>query len=112
MKVYVSGKITGLDEEKAINKFMESVWMLRSQGCKVMSPHVLIDCKDFEHEDYIHVCYAMIDVCDAIFMQKDWQDSKGARLELQYASDWHKQIIYEEVGTIDKNFPVVHGKEE
>ena len=47
----------------------------------------------------MHICYAMIDVCDAVYMQKDWQQSKGARMELQYAKDWKKQIIYEDENT-------------
>ena len=67
-----------------------------------MSPTVLVLNEGFEHEDYMHICYAMIDVCDAIYMQKDWQQSKGARMELQYAKGWKKQILYEEESTREK----------
>lgn len=52
-----------------------------------------------EHEDYMHICYAMIDVCAAVYMQKDWQQSKGTRMELQYAKDKKKLIIYEDEST-------------
>lgn len=34
--------------------------------------------------------------CDAIFMLKGWQDSKGARLELAYAEFLGLTVIYEE----------------
>ena len=34
--------------------------------------------------------------------------SKGARLELQYAADWKKDIYYQDPATIEENFPVRH----
>ena len=41
----------------------------------------------------------MIDVCDALFLQANWQDSKGARMERSYALEWRKEIIYEDEAT-------------
>ena len=79
MKVYIAGKITGLDEALVFKKFNESKLQLRKQGCVVMSPAVLASNEGFAHSNYMHICFAMIDVCDAVYMQKDWQDSKGAR---------------------------------
>ena len=96
MKVYIAGKVTGLEKDEIFKKFYESGKQLKKDGHIVMSPAVLVLNEGFEHEDYMHICYAMIDVCDAVFMQKDWQDSKGARMELQYAKDWKKQILYED----------------
>ena len=74
MKVYIAGKITGLDEALVFKKFNESKRQLRRQGCSVMSPAVLASNDGFAHSDYMHICFAMIDVCDAVYMQKDWQD--------------------------------------
>lgn len=99
MKVYIAGKVTGLQKDEIFKKFYESGKQLKKDGHTVMSPAVLVLNEGFEHEDYMHICYAMIDVCDAVFMQKDWQDSKGARMELQYAKDWKKLIIYEDEST-------------
>ncbi|MBR0098145.1 MAG: DUF4406 domain-containing protein [Treponema sp.] len=96
MKVYIAGKITGLDKADIFKKFYESEKLLKKDGYTVMSPAVLALNDGFEHSDYMHICYAMIDVCDAVYMQKDWQQSKGARMELQYAKDWKKLIIYED----------------
>lgn len=72
MKVYVAGKVTGLPKNEVFRKFNGSVRTLKEGGHAVMSPAVLVLNEDFEHEDYMHVCYAMIDVCDAVFMQRDW----------------------------------------
>ena len=99
MKVYIAGKVTGLEKAEIFKKFYESGKQLKEQGYTVMSPAVLALNEGFDHSDYMHICYAMIDVCDAVYMQKDWQQSKGARMELQYAKDSKKQILYEDERT-------------
>ena len=111
MKIYISGKITGLDKQDYIEAFKKVQENLESLGHKVMNPASSMDtCSEgFNQNDYLHICYAMIDVCDAIYMLGNWQSSQGARKELQYASDWRKQIIYQDKKTIEAGFPVVHG---
>ena len=99
MKVYIAGKVTGLEKAEVFKKFNESVSQLKKQGCITMSPAVLALNGGFEHSDYMHVCFAMIDVCDAVYMQKDWRDSKGALMELQYARKCKKRILYEDAST-------------
>ena len=99
MKVYIAGKITGLSREETVKKFEDAAKMLVAKGHEPFVPTVLPVYDDVPHEDYMHVCYAMIDICDEVFMLKDWQDSKGARLERQYAFDWDKQIVYEDPAT-------------
>lgn len=99
MKVYIAGKVTGLEKAAIFGKFYDAKKLLTEEGHTVMSPAVLALNGGFEHSDYMHICFAMIDVCDAVYMQKDWQQSKGARMELQYAKDWKKQIIYEDENT-------------
>ena len=99
MKVYIAGKVTGLEKADIFKKFYESGKQLKKDGYLVMSPAVLALNEGFDHGDYMHVCYAMIDVCDAVYIQKDWRESKGARMEKQYAKDWKKLIIYEDENT-------------
>ena len=99
MKVYVAGKVTGLPESEVLRKFDRSVATLKKDGHTVMSPAVLVLNEGFGHGDYMHICYAMIDVCDAVYMQKDWQDSEGARMEREYAAAHKKRIIYEDEST-------------
>ena len=99
MKVYIAGKITGLPKDEIFKKFYESGKTLKKDGHTVMSPAVLALNEGFEHSDYMHICYAMIDVCDAVYMQKDWRESKGAKMELGYAQDKKKQILFEDEAT-------------
>lgn len=99
MKVYIAGKISGLDNAEILKKFYESKKNLEKSGHIVMSPAVLVLNEGFEHSDYMHICYSMIDVCDAVYMQKDWQKSRGARMELQYAEINRKSVVYEDDST-------------
>lgn len=108
MKIYIAGKITGETESDIQNKFFAAKTNLIRQGHKTMSPAVLTANQDFEHEDYMHICYAMIDVCDVVYMLSDWQKSKGARMELQYAADHQKEIMYEDESTKEPSFPIVY----
>lgn len=110
MKIYVAGKITGLDRSEVEMKFAKAKIKLIKDGHSVFIPTVLPVYEDIPHEDYLHICYSMIDVCDAVFLLDNWQKSIGARKELQYASDWGKQIIYEDVSTKEKAFPIVYVK--
>ncbi|WP_147616025.1 DUF4406 domain-containing protein [Treponema pectinovorum] len=42
------------------------------------------------------ICFSMIDVCDVVYMQKDWKNSKSAKIELEYVKKNKKQIFYED----------------
>ena len=106
MKIYIAGKITGLDRKSLLDKFEAARNELVAQGHSVFIPTVLPEYGDVPHEDYMHICYAMIDICDAVYMLSDWQQSKGARMECQYASDWRKEILYQDEVTREPNFPI------
>lgn len=99
MKVYVAGKVTGLEAIEVRKNFIRAEVNLRDKGHLVITPRGIMDCEGFEHDDYMHICYAMIDVCDAVYMLRNWKDSKGARMELGYAREWHKKIMWEDEAT-------------
>ena len=92
MKVYIAGKITGNPEYK--QQFAEAEKKLRAQGHTTMNPAVLPD--GFEHQEYMRVCFSMIDVCDAVYFLSNWEDSKGARMEYNYAFGTNKDLMFEE----------------
>lgn len=109
MKIYIAGKISGLNRYDVINKFEAAQKPLVANGHQVFIPSVLPAYDEVSHEDYLHICYAMIDICDAVYMLSDWQQSKGARMELQYAADYRKEILYEDPGTKEADFPIIYG---
>ena len=92
MKVYIAGKITGNPDYK--QQFAEVEKKLREKGHTTMNPAVLPD--GFEHSEYMQICFSMIDVCDAVYFQNNWKDSKGANMEYNYAFEQNKGIMFEE----------------
>lgn len=83
MKIYIAGKITG--DPNYREKFTEVAEELRQRGDSVMNPACLSEDKEFSWDDYMAVASAMQQVCDATVLLPDWQDSKGARIELRTA---------------------------
>lgn len=94
MKVYISGKITGDADYK--QKFKTAQNILESVGFKVFNPAELKDTgKSWSW--YMRKDIAGLMECDAIFLLKDWEDSKGARLEYYIAQQLEMKIFRESV---------------
>ena len=91
MKVYIAGKITG--DRKYRRKFLDVAKRFQEQFDVPLNPAVLPD--GLEEADYMRICMAMLDSADAVFMLKDWQQSRGATLEHAYAKRVGKTIFYE-----------------
>ncbi len=88
-KVYLSGKITG--DENFIEKFKEAEEKLKEKGHKVMNPAILPP--GFEYEEYMKICFVMIDQCDILAFLPDWEDSPGAKREIEYAVETKKMPL-------------------
>ena len=86
MIVYIAGKITGLLDYKS--KFEIAEKMLQKSGHIVINPSIL----PAGLNDYLGICFAMIDECDAVYLLVDYTDSPGAMLERDYAKDEGKII--------------------
>ncbi len=89
-KIYIVGKIT--DDPGYRAKFARAEKSLTLQGHVVLNPAWMPE--GFEYEDYMTVCFAMITVCDALYMLPDWKDSPGARREYDFAIEHAKEIMY------------------
>ena len=90
-KVYIAGRITGLPCYK--KEFSCAQEKLQRQGASVMNPAILP--AGFTHRDYMHVCFAMIDVCERVHFLDGWQESVGAMAEHDYATCKRKKVTYE-----------------
>lgn len=92
MKIYIAGKITGLKNYK--ENFSKAEEKLKNSGHLCMNPSTLSE--GFPWEIYMPICYKMIDACDTVYLLKNWTDSKGAKLEFEYAKSKNMKILYEE----------------
>lgn len=98
MTIYLAGKMTG---ESDYNKpvFDQAKDTLSSLGETVFSPADMIppcDPESVSKSEYLHICFAIIDICDAVFFLKGWEESEGARKEMAYALQYNKDIIMQE----------------
>lgn len=91
-KIYIAGKITGEEFYKENFKAAEDHW--KSKGYTVINPTVLP--LGLEHGEYLHINFAMIDICDEVFFLENWKDSPGAIAEMWYAKGKNKAISYQE----------------
>jgi hypothetical protein len=93
--VYLSGKITDNADYKKDFKCAEH--FLSQMGYIVINPAELEEVAEgLTYEQYMQICYRLIDISDIIFMVSGWQNSKGANAELTYAKSLGKKTMYQE----------------
>lgn len=85
MRVYISGPITGTDDY--MERFAEVEERLKGKGYPVMNPAAVISMmpKDMTYEECMDMCFAMLDICEAVCMMSGWEKSCGANREYGYA---------------------------
>lgn len=95
MKIYISGAITGTDDY--MERFAKAEKELTEQGYSVVNP-AKVNAQlpeDTTHEEYMKISICLLDMCDSIYMLKDWNKSYGANCELGFAIGENKTIIFE-----------------
>lgn len=90
MKIYISGAITGNPRYK--EQFASATEKLEAKGHSVINPAMLPE--GFHYDEYMHVCLAMVDVCEAVAMLPNYISSPGANEEKRHAESAGKRIIY------------------
>ena len=95
MKIYISGAITGTDNY--MERFAKAEKELTAQGWSVVNP-AKVNAQlpeDTNYEEYMKMCFCMLDMCEAIFMLKEWSKSFGANREYGYAMAKDMIIMHE-----------------
>lgn len=94
-RIYISGPITGTDD--FYERFAEAEATWSCDGSSVVNPAKLNDImpKDATHEEYMRMSFELLDICDAIYMMKGWEESKGANREYGYAVAKGMRLMFE-----------------
>lgn len=95
MRVYISGPITGVSDY--MEKFELAEKELIEKGFAVVNPAKINYGmpEDMTYEEYMEIDIRLIDLCDAIYMLRGWDMSRGANREYGYASGLGKTIMYQ-----------------
>lgn len=98
MKIYISGKINGVDNY--LENFEKAENFLAKQGFTVVNPAKVMKelPDDTPRQCYMELSLKMLKYCDAIYMLRNWQYSEGANEERDYAIATNKDIVYEAEG--------------
>lgn len=85
MKVYISGPITGRENNNAA-AFALAEAQLRRNGHDPVNPHVIApESEGMEWSDYMRADIRALCRCSAVATLDGWEDSRGARLEVDIA---------------------------
>lgn len=95
MKIYISGKISGLPYADVQERFNDAETMLTEIGFEVVNPLKNGLDKDKTWDEHICKDIAMLLPCDAIYMMDNWVDSTGASIEYDIAMRTGKDIWFE-----------------
>ena len=100
MKLYISGRISGLPLQYAQDRFnfgiKDAIIDTKATKEQCVNPFTITPFLGFK----IWLCYMISDLyqlrkCDAIYMLNNWRHSRGAKIELAMAILWSKEIYFQ-----------------
>ena len=97
--VYLSGKMTGLEESVYKEKFRNAEMFYRACGYEVVNPcnlsEIVLQRKpNATYEDFMREDFKAISGCTHIAMLEGWEDSPGARKEKAEAERLGLEVMY------------------
>jgi hypothetical protein len=95
MRIYISGKITGLPFLEVEHKFQSAQNFLEGYGFKVVSPLKNGLSQSHTWQQHIVRDIELLLQCEAIYMLGDWVDSVGAGIEYDVAVRTGKAVLFE-----------------
>lgn len=100
MRVYLSGKISGLPYEEAFAAFEQTETFLHDIGFdEVVNPMKHGSPKECSWEEHFAKDIALLMACDAIFLMDNWTDSLEACIEFDVANRLCKLVYFQNNST-------------
>lgn len=95
MKIYISGKITGLPFHEVESKFQSAEELLEALDLVPVNPLKNGLTKEHSWNEHMVKDIEMLLECDGIMMLDNWDTSKGAKIEYNIAVVTEKCILFE-----------------
>ncbi len=95
MKIYISGKITGLPLSEVRQRFADTAAFLDAIGFEAVNPltNGLDDSADWK--EHMVADIRMLLDCEAIYMMDNWIESRGASIEYDIANRLNMDVWFE-----------------
>ncbi len=109
LKIYISGKMNGLNKEQYFMLFFDKYNELRKKypDAIIINPvfvgyelELIIELKYGRkptYSEYLMYDLYYLSMCNAIYMLSNWHNSNGAKTELAYAQACNFQIYYQDL---------------
>ena len=99
MRIYLSGKITGLDKEVYTRQFERAETFYKTSGFEVVNPvtigeEILKQNPSATWEDFMQEDLKALRTCTHIVLLEGWEESKGAKMEKAEAEKMGLEIMY------------------
>ena len=95
MRIYISGKISGLPLDDVKVRFADAKAFLDEIGFEAVNPLEKVLTDDAPWEQHMVKDIELLFSCDAIYMMDNWMDSTGAGIEYDIAMRTGKDIWFE-----------------
>jgi hypothetical protein len=94
-KCYIAGKITGLSLDAFTQNFESAKNEVKNLGFEPVSPTDLKHDHDRTWLSYMREDLKAMLECDVVYVQRNWNDSPGASIEVLMAKRLGLQVIYQ-----------------
>ena len=99
MRIYLSGKITGLDKEVYSRQFERAETFYKTSGFDVINPvkigeEILKKNPSATWNDFMKEDLQALKTCTHIALLEGWEESKGAKMEKAEAEKLGLEIMY------------------
>lgn len=96
MKIYIAGKITGLEILAARAMFDKAQKLIELSGHDAINPMEKVSEQlNLTWAEYMKEDIPLLLSCEGIFLLENWGESKGARLEQHIAEELGMKVMYE-----------------